>query len=159
MISIKVQTAPFNVGIETQLAHQNNLSAGALVCFSGFVRDFNDGRDVRSLHLEHFPGMTEKSLQKIAEEACARWPLLKVNIIHRVGTLNLGEPIVFVATLSAHRDAAFNACAFIMDYLKTRAPFWKKEQSAQGSAWVEGKDSDQCAAEKWQDSCTKKEKI
>lgn len=157
MISIRVQTTPFNAGIETQLAHQNNLSAGALVCFTGFVRDFNDGRDVSSLQLEHFPGMTEKSLQKIAEEACARWPLLKVNILHRVGTLNLGEPIVFVATLSAHRDAAFNACAFIMDYLKTRAPFWKKEQSAQGSAWVEGKDSDLYAAKKWQKPATTEE--
>ena len=150
MISIQVQERTFNVGMESHLAHQNNLSVGAVVCFTGFVRDFNDGRDVTGLYLEHFPGMTEKSLQQIAEQACARWPLLGVRIIHRVGALTLGEPIVFVATTSAHRDAAFNACAFIMDYLKTRAPFWKKEQTQQGQQWVEGKASDQVAAQSWE---------
>jgi molybdopterin synthase catalytic subunit len=100
--------------------------------------------------LEHYPGMTEKALAKIEAEARERWPLLGVEILHRVGPLQPGEPIVFVGTTSAHRQAAFESCDFIMDYLKTRAPFWKKEGTAEGARWVEGRASDQQAAQRWE---------
>lgn len=151
MISIQVQTAPFDPGQLTNDAHAGNPAIGALVCFTGFVRDFNQQQTVQGLFLEHFPGMTEKSLHRIAEEATERWPLQKVQVLHRVGQLGLAEPIVFVAAASAHRDAAFQACAFIMDYLKTRAPFWKKEHTSTGSHWVEGRLSDLEAADRWAD--------
>ncbi|MCY1414546.1 Molybdopterin synthase catalytic subunit [compost metagenome] len=101
------------------------------------------------MFLEHYPGMTEKALAKIVVEAEARWPLLKVEVLHRIGGLEPGEPIVFVGVASAHRQAAFDACNFIMDYLKTRAPFWKKEQTGDGPRWVEGKQSDEDAAGRW----------
>ena len=117
--------------------------------FVGYVRDFNDGRDVAGLFLEHYPGMTEKALSKIMVEAEQRWPLLKLHVLHRVGALEPGEPIVFVGVASAHRQAAFDACAFVMDYLKTRAPFWKKEQTCEGPRWVEGRASDEAAAGRW----------
>ncbi|GGM04409.1 molybdopterin synthase catalytic subunit MoaE [Pseudomonas asuensis] len=148
-MSIRVQAETFDPGAETGAMHAANVGVGAVVTFIGYVRDFNDGLDVSGLYLEHFPGMTEKSLAKIAQEAASRWPLLKTNIIHRVGRLEPGEPIVFVGTASAHRQAAFEACAFIMDYLKTKAPFWKKEDTPEGSRWVEGKSSDAIAAERW----------
>lgn len=148
-MTIRVQAEAFDPGVETSAMHAANVGVGAVVTFIGYVRDFNDGLDVSGLYLEHFPGMTEKSLAKIAQEANSRWPLLKVDIIHRVGRLEPGEPIVFVGTASAHRQAAFEACAFIMDYLKTRAPFWKKEDTPQGPRWVEGKSSDVSAAQRW----------
>ncbi|ENA36966.1 MULTISPECIES: molybdopterin synthase catalytic subunit MoaE [Pseudomonas] len=148
-MTIRVQAEAFDPGVETSAMHAANVGVGAVVTFIGYVRDFNDGLDVSGLYLEHFPGMTEKSLAKIAQEANSRWPLLKVDIIHRVGRLEPGEPIVFVGTASAHRQAAFEACAFIMDYLKTRAPFWKKEDTPQGPRWVEGKSSDISAAQRW----------
>ena len=129
--------------------HQQQLGIGAVVSFVGYVRDFNDGHDVAGLFLEHYPGMTEKALAAILEEAGQRWPLLGVKVIHRVGQLPPGEPIVFVACASSHRQAAFNACEFIMDYLKTRAPFWKKETTPEGPRWVEGRHSDQEAAGRW----------
>jgi molybdopterin synthase catalytic subunit len=149
-MGIRVQAQPFDPGLELNALHAANLGIGAVVSFVGYVRDFNEGREVGGMFLEHFPGMTEKSLGKIAEEAAQRWPLLGIEIIHRVGRLEPGEPIVFVGTCSAHRQAAFDACNFIMDYLKTRAPFWKKEDTAEGSRWVEGRCSDQSAAERWQ---------
>lgn len=127
-----------------------DMGIGALVTFTGYVRDFNQGDRVEQLYLEHFPGMTEKALHKIAAEAGTRWPLNRVFIQHRVGSLDLGEPIVMVAVASIHREDAFAACAFIMDYLKTRAPFWKKEATGQGSRWVAGNSKDQAAAERWQ---------
>ena len=102
-----------------------------------------------AMFLEHYPGMTEKALDKIVLEARQRWPLLKLEVLHRVGALEPGEPIVFVGVASAHRQAAFDACAFVMDYLKTRAPFWKKEQTADGPRWVEGRVSDEEAADRW----------
>lgn len=148
-MTIRVQAEAFDPGVETSAMHAANVGVGAVVTFIGYVRDFNDGLDISGLYLEHFPGMTEKSLAKIAYEANSRWPLLKVDIIHRVGRLEPGEPIVFVGTASAHRQAAFEACAFIMDYLKTRAPFWKKEDTPQGPRWVEGKSSDISAAQRW----------
>lgn len=149
MIDIRVQTARFDPGQLTAGAHGGDLAIGAVVCFTGYVRDFNQQKQVHSMFLEHFPGMTEKSLEKIALEARQRWPLQSIQILHRVGQLEQGEPIVFVATASAHREDAFNACAFVMDYLKTRAPFWKKEHTTDGSYWVDGRASDQAAAARW----------
>ena len=152
MISVHVQTAPFDPGQLTNDAHAGDPAIGALVCFTGYVRDFNQQQNVQGLFLEHFPSMTEKSLQRIAEEAAERWPLQKIRVLHRVGQLGLAEPIVFVAAASMHREDAFQACAFIMDYLKTRAPFWKKEQTTAGSHWVEGRTSDIDAADRWADN-------
>ena len=149
MISIQVQTAPFDPGQVTNSVHAGDPAIGALVCFTGYVRDFNQQQTVTGLFLEHFPGMTEKSLRRIAEEATERWALQRIHVLHRVGQLGLAEPIVFVAAASRHREDAFQACAFIMDYLKTRAPFWKKEQTSTGNHWVEGKDSDLDAAHRW----------
>lgn len=149
MLDIRIQTAPFDPGQLTAAVHGGDLAVGAVVCFTGYVRDYNQQQQVQSMFLEHAPGMTERTLEKIAHEANQLWPLQSIQILHRVGQLEQGEPIVFVATASAHREDAFNACAFIMDYLKTRAPFWKKEQTATGSHWVEGRVSDQSAAARW----------
>lgn len=148
-MSVRVESTAFDPGAELNALHAAQLGIGAVVGFVGYVRDFNDGQDVRGMFLEHYPGMTEKALQKIIEEAEERWPLLRVEIVHRVGQLPPGEPIVFVGTASAHRQAAFDACNFIMDYLKTRAPFWKKEDTPDGARWVEGRSSDQDAAGRW----------
>ncbi|MBP0602532.1 molybdopterin synthase catalytic subunit MoaE [Aeromonas sanarellii] len=125
--------------------------SGAIVTFVGKVRDFNQGEHVKGLALEHYPGMTEKALAAIVQEARARWPLQECTLIHRIGELLLGDQIVLVAVSSAHREAAFEACHFIMDFLKTRAPFWKKELTADGvQRWVEAKASDDAAAARWQ---------
>lgn len=148
-MSVLVQTAAFDPGAHTNAMHAANVGVGAVVAFVGYVRDFNDGREVAGMFLEHYPGMTEKALGKIVAEAEQRWPLLKVDVVHRIGALEPGEPIVFVGVASAHRQAAFDACNFIMDYLKTRAPFWKKEQTSDGPRWVEGKQSDTDAAGRW----------
>ena len=149
-MSVRVQHEPFDPGAELNALHQANTGVGAVVGFVGYVRDFNDGLEVRGMLLEHYPGMTEKALDKIALEAAQRWPLLKLEILHRVGTLEPGEPIVFVGVASAHRQAAFQACDFVMDYLKTRAPFWKKETTEDGARWVEGRESDHAAAQRWE---------
>lgn len=148
-MSVRVQREAFDPGHEVNAMHAANVGVGAVVGFVGYVRDFNDGREVAGMFLEHYPGMTEKALGKIVEEANGRWPLLKVEVLHRIGALEPGEPIVFVGVASAHRQAAFDACNFIMDYLKTRAPFWKKEATGEGPRWVEGKESDQAAAKRW----------
>jgi molybdopterin synthase catalytic subunit len=148
-MAIRVQATPFDPGAEVNAMHDANVGVGAVVSFVGYVRDFNDGRNVAGMFLEHYPGMTEKALGKIVDEAGQRWPLLRVDVLHRVGALEPGEPIVFVGVASAHRQAAFQACDFIMDYLKTRAPFWKKEHTSQGPRWVEGRDSDHAAADRW----------
>ena len=148
-MSVRVQPDTFDPGAEVNAMHDANVGVGAVVSFVGYVRDFNDGRDVAGMFLEHYPGMTEKALFKIVDEAQQRWPLLKLEVIHRVGELAPGEPIVFVAAASAHRQAAFEACDFVMDYLKTRAPFWKKENTSEGPRWVEGRDSDHKAADRW----------
>lgn len=125
-------------------------TAGALVSFVGKVRDFNQGCGVVGLSLEHYPGMTERALAEMVAEARQRWPLRGCTLIHRIGELALGEQIVLVLVSSAHRQAAFAACDFIMDYLKTRAPFWKKELTVDGAArWVEARASDQAAAARW----------
>ncbi|AOZ13850.1 MULTISPECIES: molybdopterin synthase catalytic subunit MoaE [Pseudomonas] len=148
-MAIRVQTEAFDPGVEVNALHAANAGVGAVVSFVGYVRDFNDGRDVAGMFLEHYPGMTEKALGKIVIEAEQRWPLLKLEVLHRVGALQPGEPIVFVGVASAHRQAAFDACAFVMDYLKTRAPFWKKEHTPDGPRWVEGRASDHAAADRW----------
>lgn len=148
-MAVRVQQQAFDPGAEVNAMHAANAGVGAVVSFVGYVRDFNDGREVAGMFLEHAPGMTEKALTKIIVEAEQRWPLLKVEVLHRIGTLQPGEPIVFVGVASAHRQAAFDGCNFIMDYLKTRAPFWKKEITEDGPRWVEGRHSDQQAAERW----------
>ncbi len=125
-------------------------SAGAIVSFVGLVRDVNDGDTVNTLTLEHYPEMTEKALQAIELEAKTRWDIQQSLIIHRVGTLKPSDQIVLVAVASAHRGDAFHACEFIMDYLKTSAPFWKKEATNQGERWVEAKLSDDAAKARWQ---------
>ena len=150
-MAIRIQAEPFDPGSELNALHAANLGIGAVAGFVGYVRDYNDGQDVHGMFLEHYPGMTEKALEKIAAEAAERWPLLRVEVLHRVGRLQPGEPIVFVGTASAHRQAAFDACNFIMDYLKTRAPFWKKEDTPDGARWVEGRASDQAALQRWHD--------
>ncbi|NWC10299.1 molybdopterin synthase catalytic subunit MoaE [Pseudomonas agarici] len=148
-MAIRVQTEAFDPGLEVNALHAANLGIGAVVSFVGYVRDFNDGREVAQMFLEHYPGMTERALNKIVVQAQERWPLLGLEVVHRVGSLEPGEPIVFVGVTSAHRQAAFDACNFVMDYLKTQAPFWKKETTADGSRWVEGRASDQTAAGRW----------
>lgn len=148
-MAIRVQVQAFDPGAEVNALHAANLGIGAVVSFVGYVRDFNDGHEVAGMFLEHYPGMTEKALGKIVAQARERWPLLGLEVLHRVGALEPGEPIVFVGVTSAHRQAAFNACNFVMDYLKTQAPFWKKETTAEGPHWVEGRASDQAAAERW----------
>ena len=147
---ISVQFDDFSVADEYAALSQGT-EAGAVVTFIGKVRDFNQGDSVTGLSLEHYPGMTEKSLAAIVDEAKTRWPLLKVRVIHRVGDLALGDQIVFVGVTSAHRGAAFQACEFIMDYLKTRAPFWKKEQTPEESRWVDARETDTSAADRWVD--------
>ncbi|MGB8925066.1 MAG: molybdopterin synthase catalytic subunit MoaE [Pseudomonas sp.] len=148
-MTVRVQHKSFDVGQLTADLHARNPRVGAVVNFIGYVRDMNIGQSVNELFLEHYPGMTEKALEQIAREARERWPLLGVEIVHRVGALSVSEPIVFVGVSSKHRHMAFEACAFIMDVLKTRAPFWKRESTAQGSHWVEARKSDQNAALRW----------
>lgn len=149
MIHISVQTEDFNIQQEYDELCMANAQDGAVVFFVGRVRDINQGDDVFSMTLEHYPGMTEKSLQTIVEQAKERWPLNRVRIIHRVGELLPADQIVFVAAASPHREAAFSGAQFIMDYLKTEAPFWKKESVPEGERWVEHKESDQQQADKW----------
>ncbi|MDC9620540.1 molybdopterin synthase catalytic subunit MoaE [Xenorhabdus sp. XENO-7] len=143
-----VQRETFNVGDEYQWLSQCD-DDGAVVTFTGKVRNHNLGDSVKALTLEHYPGMTEKMLQAIIDEARQRWPLQRISVIHRIGALYPGEEIVFVGVTSAHRSMAFAAAEFIMDYLKTRAPFWKKESLAEGERWVATRESDQEAAGRW----------
>ncbi|WP_299795661.1 molybdopterin synthase catalytic subunit MoaE [uncultured Shewanella sp.] len=148
MNKVLVQTEDFSVPQEYALIADDN-GDGAVVTFVGKVRDFNDGSVVTDLTLEHYPGMTEAVLNQIAVEARERWPLNNVTIIHRVGTMALGEQIVFIGVTSAHRKAAFAACEFLIDFLKTKAPFWKLEAGESGKNWVEAKDADEQAAKMW----------
>ncbi len=146
---ISVQQQDFDVAAEYADLIANNATDGAVVCFSGLVRDFNQGNQVHGLTLEHYPGMTEKALTEIVEQAKSRWPLGKVRVIHRIGNLDLGDQIVFVGVTSKHREAAFEANQFIMDFLKNRAPFWKKERTTSGERWVEAEDKDKKAQARW----------
>lgn len=151
---IKVQLDDFVVADEYQgLANDNQ--DGAVVTFVGKVRDFNEGLDVQGLSLEHYPGMTEKVLAGIEAKAREHWPLNKVTIIHRFGDLKLGEQIVFIGVTSPHRKAAFAACEFLIDFLKTKAPFWKKEVTSDGSIWLDAKNSDDDASQQWHDELNK----
>ena len=147
---IDIRTADFDPGEAARALEADAPRVGAICSFTGLAREYGDRDDVQSLFLEHYPGMTESAIQAIVEEAAQRWSLLRPHIIHRVGRIEPGERIVFVGISSSHRRDAFEACQFIMDYLKTRAPFWKKEITPEGSHWVEQKDSDQAAAERWQ---------
>ncbi|MCE0731495.1 molybdopterin synthase catalytic subunit MoaE [Halomonas sp. G15] len=147
---IRVQEAPFDAGTEQQALLAGRTDIGAVVSFTGLVRDFNERPEVTALTLEHYPGMTESALEAIVEEAQGRWPLDAVRVIHRVGRLTPGDPIVLVVVASAHRRAAFEACDFIMDYLKTRAPFWKKEHASDGDYWVSERHSDHADARRWE---------
>jgi molybdopterin synthase catalytic subunit len=146
---ISVQNQDFSLSDEYQALIEGNQKDGAVVTFVGLVRDFNDGSDVNGLFLEHYPGMTEKCLNDICQQASERWELGRIRVIHRIGQLNLAEQIVFVGVTSMHRKSAFEACEFIMDYLKTQAPFWKKETTTQGEHWVQAKQSDMTKADKW----------
>ena len=146
---IKVQQEPFDVGAEFAKLKGLRTDIGGTAIFVGSVRDISEGTDISSMTLEHYPGMTEKALSDIEAEARARWPLDDVLIIHRFGTLEIGEDIVLVITCSAHREAAFKACEFLMDWLKTKAPFWKLESGSAGTQWVEAKDSDDAATARW----------
>lgn len=146
---ISVQKEAFDVAQEYQALIDADVDAGAAVFFVGRVRARNEGRTVTGLTLEHYPGMTENALKDIVAQAQSRWPLDRVRVIHRVGSLGLGEAIVFVGVTSSHREASFSAAEFIMDYLKTRAPFWKREDTTEGSFWVEAHNKDQRAVQRW----------
>ena len=146
---VRVQTDDFDVGAEIKSLRADNPAVGAVASFIGCVRDMNEGDSVGLMYLEHYPGMTERELEKIAAEACTRWDILDTLIIHRVGELRPLDQIVFVAVTSAHRGESFAACEFIMDYLKTRAPFWKREATPQGERWVDARATDDAAAERW----------
>lgn len=150
--SIRVQTEDFDLSEEVNKLREHDAQIGAIVSFVGTVRDLNDGHDVSDLTLEHYPGMTEKMLSDIRDQAHERWPIRNSVIIHRIGTLAPQDQIVLVAVASKHRQAAFDAANFIMDFLKTQAPFWKKESLPDGqSDWVDARDSDQAAQSRWRD--------
>ena len=148
-MTVRVQTQDFDAGLELAQLRRARKDVGAVVSFIGQVRDFNDGDTVSQLSLEHYPGMTEKALAAIVAQAQSRWDIFDTLIIHRVGTLQPLDQIVLVAVSGAHRGEAFKACEFIMDALKTEAPFWKKELTASGERWLDAKDSDDVARERW----------
>lgn len=148
-MKILVQTEAFDLGAEVDAIRAGRTDIGAIASFVGLARDLNEGNGVAAMTLEHYPGMTEKALAALVDEACTRWALLDVTVIHRVGRLLPGDPIVLVAVASQHRGEAFAACEFIMDYLKTQAPFWKKEETTEGERWVEARASDDAAAARW----------
>ena len=147
--TVIIQKAPFDAGkvLREVCAHDPHI--GAVSSFIGLMRDRNDGEYVKRMTLEHYPGMTEKAISEIVDEARERWNLINVRVIHRVGELEPTDPIVLVVVASSHRATAFEACEFIMDYLKTRAPFWKKESTRKGERWVESRESDREAADRW----------
>jgi molybdopterin synthase catalytic subunit len=146
---IRVQTEDFDIGKEIDALRKDRSDIGAIVTFTGTVRGSAGGEPISQMTLEHYPGMTEKELERIEKEAHARWPLQASTIIHRTGTMKPGENIVLVVTASAHRHAAFAAAEFLMDYLKTSAPFWKKEEGPGGSGWVDARESDDEALRRW----------
>ncbi len=149
MAIVRVQQGDFDVGAELAALRAGKPSVGAVVSFLGTVRDLNEGTGVATLTLEHYPGMAEAALLDICAEAAQRWPLIETLVIHRVGLLLPLDQIVLVMVCAAHRGDAFDACAFIMDFLKTRAPFWKKEQTPEGTRWVEARADDEHAAQRW----------
>ena len=148
-MAVSVQTEDFDAGLEINRLQNARKDTGAVVSFVGLVRDLNEGDLVSQLTLEHYSGMTEKALEAIVNQAKSRWDIFDVTLIHRVGTLQAAAQIVLVAVSSAHRGEAFKACEFIMDYLKTEAPFWKKERTQSGERWLDAKSSDDEARERW----------
>jgi molybdopterin synthase catalytic subunit len=146
---IRVQTEAFDMAHELALMKEGRRDIGGFVSFVGTVREMNDGGAISALTLEHYPGMTEKALAEIEAEAHGRWPLINTLIIHRYGRLEPGDDIVLVIAASEHRDAAFDACRFLIDWLKTKAPFWKLETGAEGEGWVEARASDEASASRW----------
>ncbi|WP_316366803.1 molybdopterin synthase catalytic subunit MoaE [Candidatus Thiodiazotropha sp. CDECU1] len=150
MNNITIQADPFDPNHEVDLLRGNDSSIGAVVTFIGLMRDINEGERVEKLTLEHYPGMTEHALQQIVDEAGSRWEIQHCRVVHRVGVLLPTDPIVLVAVASRHRKQAFKACEFIIDYLKTRAPFWKKETTPEGDRWVDARESDDEATLQWQ---------
>lgn len=149
-MSVSVQAEDFDISREVAALTSGRTDIGAIVTFTGTVRGKSEGAELSSMTLEHYPGMTEAELARVEAEAHARWPLQGTRIVHRIGTLAPGDNIVLVVTASAHRHAAFEAAAFLMDYLKSRAPFWKKETDASGAGrWVDARESDDAALERW----------
>jgi molybdopterin synthase catalytic subunit len=148
-MKIAVQSETFDLGAEVDAMRTGRTDIGAIASFVGLARDLNEGSSVAAMTLEHYPGMTEKALARLVDDANARWALQDVTVIHRIGRLLPGDPIVLVAVASPHRGEAFAACEFIMDFLKTQAPFWKKEETADGARWVEARASDDAAAARW----------
>jgi len=149
-MAVRIQTGDFDAGAEIAALRRSNPKIGAVASFIGVCRDVNDGGAVTKMTLEHYPGMTEKALENIVAEAKARWKVMDVLVVHRVGELKPADQIVLVVVAGGHRGEAFAACEFIMDYLKTRAPFWKKEETPQGPRWVEARASDDDAAQRWE---------
>ena len=150
-VDVRVQAGDFDLGSEIARLREGDARVGAVVSFVGTVRDLNEGAHVAELELEHYPGMTEKSLEDIVAQARERWPLYGALVIHRIGPMKPLDQIVLVACTAAHRGEAFAACEFIMDYLKTDAPFWKKESTPQGARWVEAREADDEAAARWRE--------
>jgi molybdopterin synthase catalytic subunit len=148
-VAIRIQEADFDVAQEISALTKGRTDIGAVVTFSGICRGTEGGDAIAALTLEHYPGMAEAEIARHAATAASRWPLTGLTIIHRVGRINPGENIVLVVTTSAHRQAAFEAAEFLMDYLKAHAPFWKREEGASGAAWVEARDHDDAAASRW----------
>ena len=148
-MTVRVQSGDFDVGAEMAAMRHGNPKIGAIASFVGVVRDLNEGADVAEMTLEHYPGMTEKALEKIVGETRARWDIYDALVVHRVGTLKPTDQIVLVVVASAHRGEAFQACEFLMDYLKTRAPFWKKEKTPEGARWVDARTADDASADRW----------
>ena len=153
---IAVQREDFDAGAEMRAISRANPKIGALAAFVGLVRDINDGANVAAMTLEHYAGMTEKAIAAVVEEAKGRWQVLDCTVIHRIGELRPTDQIVLVAVASGHRGDAFAACEFIMDYLKTRAPFWKKEETPDGARWVDARASDDDAAARWEQAAGKR---
>lgn len=154
---VRIQQEPFNPGEETRMLRRRDdggwdTRVGAVATFVGTVRDLNEGDTVKLLSLEHYPGMTEASIAEIISEAKSRWPIFNARVIHRIGPLTPADEIVWVGVTSAHREAALAACAFIMDFLKSRAPFWKKESIDGGERWVEAREKDEAAVKRWDDA-------
>ena len=148
-MTVRVQTEDFDLTTEVAALRAQNPKVGAVACFVGTVRDINEGEAVETMELEHYPGMTEKALEAIVDEAQRRWAGIEVLIVHRVGKLAPLDQIVLVATTSKHRGDAFASCEFVMDFLKTEAPFWKKEETEQGARWVDARESDDAALARW----------
>ena len=153
-VRVTVQTDDFNLADEVDALRKNDRRIGAVCTFTGTVRDRNDGLNVSSMELEHYPGMTEKAIESMIDEAISRFDIFAARIIHRVGLLQPLDQVVLVAVTSAHRGESFKACEFLMDYLKTQAPFWKKEQTPEGTRWVDARVSDDAALAKWGISAT-----